>query len=99
MHLEHVLQNIRSIPEENKEQFVEAAMNHFPIMIELIDRCWHKLGDFKEYYIAPAERKDGYSEDELPLDPELDLALDHCAQMNRLLVEMFQRLGVNTPAN
>lgn len=98
MRLEHVLQNIRSIPEENKEQFVEAAMDYFPIMVELIDRCWYKLGDFKEHYIDPAERKHASSEDELPLEPELDLALDHCEQMNRLLVAMFQRLGVNTSA-
>lgn len=98
MELEDVLSNIQAVPKENMEELKKELMNYFPIVVDLLSRCRAELVDFWVYYIEPSERKDGFSADELPLRPDLNLALSHCAQMDELLERMFKNLQVKKPA-
>lgn len=97
MELDDVLRHIRTVPAENMEQLKEEMTNYFPIVVDLLSRCRAELSDFWIYYIEPSERKDGFSADELPLRPDLNLALSHCEQMEALLECMFKKLQVRKP--
>ncbi len=99
MELEEVLHNIRAVPLENRAHLQQGVMSYFPIIVDLLSRCEDELSAFWTYYIEPSERKDGFSEDELPLRPQLNLALLHCAQMNELLDCMFDRLQAKKPSS
>lgn len=99
MLLEEVLRALRSVPAENQDKLRDDVMHYFPMMADLLWGCQSKLVEFFDYYIQPAERDGSHSEDELPLDPELNLLLEHGVQMNELLRHMFTRLQKPAASN
>lgn len=101
MNLEQVLSNLRAVPDDKKEQLVEAVMGYFPILVNLLDDAtWQLFEDWSVYLRPSADSwaEKHYEQDDVErLDADIERLIDQCIQMDGLLMEMFRGLGV-TPS-
>lgn len=101
MNLERVLSHLRTVPEDQKERLVEAVLNYFPILVNLVDSAHLQLLNDWCFYIQPAAEDWARSYPEEaeaePLDADIQLVIKHCTQIDDILEAMFAGL-VATPS-
>lgn len=93
-------ENLRAIPEENRERFQKAMMNQLPVLVRLICLFRTTINELYWHFVEPSDKdlvQDcGYEEDDLYWTPLVDEVMDECEWVEGLLSSMLRDVGVST---
>lgn len=91
-------ENLRAVPEENRERFQQAVMKQLPVLVSLIDLCWDTIAELYWHFVVPSDEElvesFGYEEDDLHWTPFVDEVMDECEWVEGLLSSIFKDVGV-----
>ncbi len=93
-------ENLRAVPEENRERFQQAVMKQLPVLVSLIDLCWDTIAELYWHFVVPSDEElvesFGYEEDDLHWTPFVDEVMDECEWVQEFLSSMLRDVGVST---
>lgn len=93
-------ENLRAVPEENRERFQEAMMKQLPVLVRLIGLFRSTINELYWHFVEPSDKdlveSFGYEQDDLHWTPLVDEVMDECEWVQEFLSSMLRDVGVST---